>query len=495
MSPPLHIAIVGGSISGLSAALFLAEDGHRVTVLERDSTPLPATADLAFERWSRRGAPQVRHSHAFLAPVHNGIRDRAPRLLAALVEAGTEVFTFAQMARAVFPDVTAEPGDAEINLLGVRRVTFEWALRRHIGSLGGVTFRGGADVRGLVAKPGAGGRPHVHGVRCARPDGSEDVTFADLVLDASGRRSELERWLREIGADPMPEESEPCGIFYSSRFYRLRDGVDAPAVDGVTGADLGYMKCGVFPADARTFSITLAASPDDEDFACVAHEAGFAAAAAAIPLAQMWIDPGRSEPISKVHGMGNLTNTRRRFVRSGEPAALGVLPLGDALLHQNPLYGRGCTLAWLHAELVAGAVAAHADDALALARAVEEGVERRLVPWFELARNNDRDAIEAAALQRRGEDPLRTQRADGTLDPKATIRSLVREGFLPALRENVQVLRAFLRMMTMLDPPGDLMKRPDVLQGALAAWQRRAERPALALGPSRADMVRLLADA
>lgn len=494
MGAPREIVVVGGSVSGLAAALFLAEDGHRVTVLERDATPLPTSAGEAFEKWNRRGAPQARHSHAFLSPVHNGIRDRAPELLEKLLSAGAEVITFSQMARAHFPDPALRADDPEVNLLAVRRITFEWVLRRHILDLPRVTFRDGIGVQGLLAEPGPGGRPRILGVRTADAAGGERAIRADLVIDATGRGSKLGDWLEACGGAGLAEETEPCGIVYSSRFYRLREGAVAPSVDGVTGADLGYLKCGIFPADAGTFSITLAASPDDPDLACVAHDAAFEAAARAIPLAAPWLD-GRAEPISKVHGMGRLMNTRRFFVRDGEPVALGVTPMGDALLHQNPLYGRGCTLAFLHADLLAEMLRLHGGDPRELALALDAGVEARLVPWFELARNGDRDAIEAAALQRRGLDPLKAERPDGTLDPKATMRSLIREGFFPALREDPDVFRAFMRMMTMVDPPGDLMKRPDVLQRVLASWQRRAERAPAPLGPERAEMLEILAAA
>jgi len=103
----------------------LAEDGHVVTVLEKDATPLPASASEAFEKWNRRGVPQVRHSHAFLAPVSNGIRDRAPELREKLLAAGAEVIGFERMARAAFCDPVFEPCDAEISLLAVRRITVE----------------------------------------------------------------------------------------------------------------------------------------------------------------------------------------------------------------------------------------------------------------------------------------------------------------------------------------------------------------------------------
>ena len=76
----MDIIVVGGGISGLSTALKLSRAGHRITVLERDDTPMPESADEAFE-WDRRGAPQVRHSHAFLARLVSLLKANEPDVL------------------------------------------------------------------------------------------------------------------------------------------------------------------------------------------------------------------------------------------------------------------------------------------------------------------------------------------------------------------------------------------------------------------------------
>src|SRR5690606_33811589 len=78
VTDPQDVAVVGGGIAGMLAALFLARDGHRVTVYERDDTDLPATADEAFERWDRRGAAHARQSHALLARLRRTLTERAP---------------------------------------------------------------------------------------------------------------------------------------------------------------------------------------------------------------------------------------------------------------------------------------------------------------------------------------------------------------------------------------------------------------------------------
>src|SRR5690606_16354705 len=95
-----------------------------------------------------------------------------------------------------------------------------------------------------------------------------------------------------IGTRPVREASSPCGIFYTSRFYRVRDGAEAPAIEGgIMGVDLGYLKLGVFAGDSRVFSVTLAASPSDAEMRRILHEPGFEAALAALPLGAAWTAP------------------------------------------------------------------------------------------------------------------------------------------------------------------------------------------------------------
>ena len=66
----------------------------------------------------------------------------------------------------------------------------------------------------------ADGVPHVVGVRT---DAGEDVA-ADLVIDATGRRSSLPSLLTDIGARPPEEELEDSGFMYSGRHFRAPDG-------------------------------------------------------------------------------------------------------------------------------------------------------------------------------------------------------------------------------------------------------------------------------
>ncbi len=496
-----RVLIVGGSVAGLATALALSQDGHEVQILERDATALPASPVEAFERWERRGAPQVWHSHAFLARLRNLLVARAPDVLEALHAHGAYDLRFADYLPPTLKDRTPAPGDDELTLFACRRITFEWVLRQQVLSRPGISWRCGVSVEGFVAESDeATGLPRVTGVRVRNDDGSGSVATwtADIVVDASGRRSQVAPWLAAIGAAPVEEESEDSGIFYCSRFYRLRAGAEPPANQGVVGADLGYMKFGIFPGDGGIFSITLAAAVDDDPMRALLRELPFEAAARALPPIREWIDPARAEPVTPVRAMAKLRNRRRGFVRDGEPLALGLHVVGDAAVCTNPLYGRGCSLAFVHAFALADVLRASGADLRTAALAFDEATRRELLPWYRAARDQDREAREVAATHARGGRLEATARsAPGhAVDPKAFLRSVFRDGLLPALRTDIEVVRAFMRVFNLLVPPDAMMTNSDVIGRVLDAWRERENRPALELpGPERATMLALLARA
>lgn len=488
---PERIVIIGGSMAGLAAAVALHSPARRITVLEREALPDCDSPLEAFERWDRRGAPQTRHSHAFLARLNNLIAERVPALHAALLEHGAERLRFVDMAREVFGEDALVPEDEEIELLGCRRITFDWVLRRYVQGLEHVELRDGVRVAGLIGEAGEDGRVHVRGVRLHASAGGGEID-ADLVVDASGRGSPLKRWLAELGAPSMREDSESCGIFYCSRFYRILPEAKRPPMEGPIGGDLGYMKYAIFQGDSDIFSVTLAASPEDDDLRRVRDPEVFDTVTRHLPPTRRWVDPAVSTPITDVYVYANLKNTRRHFVEDGEPRALGVYPIGDALLHGNPIAGRGCTIGWLQAYLLAEAWEATPNDPLAFARRLDEDIEREIVPTWTTLRDQDRANAETSAETERGGDPFAFQRADGTIDPKAYMRSLLRDGLVPALEEDIVVLRAFMRVFNLLAAPNDLMASPDLFGRVLAVWNRRAERERKQRGPGRSELVALL---
>ncbi len=483
----MKIVVVGGGVAGLGSALILAQQGHSVTVLERDDTPMPTSADEAFE-WDRRGAPQVRHSHAFLARLVGLLRSEHPEVYAELLREGASEMRFGDDLPPGIVDFERQPDDDELVMLACRRTTFEWILRRRALAEGRVEFRTGVGASGLVA--GApideSGLPHIAGVRLA--DGS--TVEADLTVVAAGRRSALSDWLVEAGTAPVTEEVDDTGIVYFSRFYRLRDGFDYPPRTGPIGGDLGYLKYGVFVGDNRTFSVTLAAPTDDDVLRRMLHDpAVFDHCARQLVATEPWLD-GRAEAITdEVHVMAGLLNRWRDYVVNGVPVATGFVPVGDAVLCTNPLYGRGCSTAFWGAHLMASAVAANPNDVHAAVVAYDASLRAEIMPWYRSGVDQDAEARRVSAALLSGVDP------DGdTSDPRTFMRSVFREGLLPAVRTDAVVMRAFFRSLNLLTSPDAMMKDPEVGARVLAVWQTRDQRePEPRMGPARrADLLELL---
>src|SRR5256884_3657073 len=214
-SPPPAV-VLGGGLAGLAAARLLRRHFPRVVVLERDRRPQTASPEDAFAAWERRGVPQFRHSHAFLARLRVVLLAHLPDVLDRLRAAGVRELGIDEVTP---PGVTLAPraDDEDVVLLACRRSTFEWALRASVAGRPGIELREGVVIEGLVGEARDGARPAVTGVRLA--DGSTNP--AAIVVDATGRRSRAPTWLAAPRAPAPHERSAETRILFYTRLYPL----------------------------------------------------------------------------------------------------------------------------------------------------------------------------------------------------------------------------------------------------------------------------------
>jgi flavin-dependent dehydrogenase len=349
----LSIVVLGGGVSGLSAALALARDGASVTVVERDDTSVGDP--LASVDWNRSGISHFLQPHAFGPRGRQELAATFPDVLEDLLGAGAWDFDLRNKLRG-----EPGPGDETLVYLAVRRPLIEWAFRRAAIAEPRLTLLGGTRATALDGAPDSrpGSRPRIRGVRTTA--GSLD---ADLVVDAMGRRSPGPAWVEALGGRRPEVRTSECGIIYYSRYYRFRDGAaptDGPWVPSPRG-DLGYAGYSTFPGDNRTFAGLIAVPTGDPELRALRHVAAFDAAVATMPALLSWTDSDVSVPITPVLAMGGLQNTISS-APNDRPGAVGLIAVGDAICHTDPFASLGLSFALIHARLLAAAVRNEGSD-------------------------------------------------------------------------------------------------------------------------------------
>ncbi|ETX04802.1 FAD-dependent oxidoreductase [Candidatus Entotheonella palauensis] len=481
-----RMVIAGGSIAGLATALALSRIGQDVVVLEQDAPPPPGSPQELFTTWKRRGVPQLRHSHGFLARMRNLLRDRYPDLLDALLAEGAQEQTFeGSLPPVLAPANQPAPDDDDLTSLLCRRTTFERVLHAYVSEQPRVELHSGVKVRG-IRHTLDNSVPRLTGLTLQQGETYEDMA-TETIIDATGRLSPFPAWLRDLGVEFL-EDWHETGIVYYTRYYRLLDGVEAPKrTNHSSMGDLGYLKFGVFPGDQQTFSLTLAIPTVETDLRILKNNDVFSQVCQRLPAFTPWLDPKCSEPATNVYVMGGLRNTYRQFVVDNQPVVRGFLAVGEAAIHTNPLYGRGCSLSFLHAHLLADAVATYPHET-ARARSFHHATQQQLQPFYDVAVKRDETNLRRAQQNMAGPPPPRLR--------ERLMRSFVQHGLATAMRGDLNVRRAFLRDFHMLDLPNVAIRRPSVILGILRFWLRGKRRNAHlytpSAGPSRGEMRRVL---
>ncbi|GLY94071.1 tryptophan 7-halogenase [Actinoplanes sp. NBRC 103695] len=402
--------VLGGGFAGVLAAGMLGRHVDDVVLVEAGRYPGgPAV---------RTGVPQAHHNHILVAGGAQALDTLLPGVVGELLAAGGQRRGLTGDALIRTAGGWLRRQETPAYVVSASRWLIDHVVRRRALGVGAVTVR---EETRAVALTGTTAR--VTGV--VLDDG--EVMSADLVVDATGRRSRTPAWLADLGADPVDEETIDSGLCYATRIYRAPAELVAgiPAIMLHPRVDDGRESHGatIFPIEGDRWIMTLTGTQGNVP---PADPAAFTDAVAALaPIVAGLVDA--AEPLSGVRPYRMTANRRRRFELGGHPA--GLVVLGDAVSATNPVYSHGMSVAALSVLRLVRELDRYGPDPGACPRFQSAVADEVDLPWRMATAGDRGPAAPASFRDRLARSPeliaetFRVQTLIGApADPAATLR-------------------------------------------------------------------------
>lgn len=470
-----EILVLGAGLNGLVTAMLLAGDGHRVTILERDDAPPGDDADTVWREWQRPGVNQFRQLHFMLPRWRTLMQLELPAVLEQVIAfGGSRVNIFDELP----PGMTGgrREGDERFGTVTARRPILEAAAAAVAQRTRGVSIRRGVTVTGLLTGHSlVASAPHVTGVVT---DGGT-VLRADLVVDATGRRSPIATMIESAGGRRPYEEREDSGFVYYARHFRSADG-SRPAALGTLLQHFNSLSILTLPCDNDTWGVGLITSARDKQLRALRDTTAWQAALKRYPTVAHW---GEAEPITDVQVIAGIEDRYRRFVVDGEPVVTGLVAVGDAWACTNPSLGRGASIGMLHAGALRDLLRdVSPDQPEKLVRRFDEITESTVTPLYRMTLAFDRHRLYEIAADVAGET-YQTSDANWTMS----------KALYAAAQQDPDVLRAYVSVVSMLCTPPEALAAPGLVGKVLTLGAGAPQYPTP--GPDRAELVSAIAGA
>ncbi|SDD13148.1 NAD(P)/FAD-dependent oxidoreductase [Actinokineospora iranica] len=433
--------VLGASMAGLLAARALADSYAEVVVVDRDDLAEDDRGKGHSE--TRRGVPHGGHLHNLLAAGLIAVEELFPGITGELSAAGAVVGDGTENVRWLVNGTRMPKPRSGLPLLSVSRPHLERRVRARVRALSTVVFQERVEIKGLLTDPA---RATVVGVRVAVGEDHRDL-LADLVVDATGRRTRTPSWLTELGYGEVEEEKLTVNVGYTTQYYRLSEDrlVDEVSIDvgGSAAVPRGALCAKIEDGCAVVTGYGIAGAYPPRDTAGF-HD--FLKSLAATDIHEAVHD---QEPLGDPLTYRFPANLRRRYERLPSFPD-GLLVIGDAVCSFNPVYGQGITVAALGARVLRehvsrpGAVAPRTFLADLAARAVDH--------VWDLTTGAD------AAFPGVGGEPTEEQVAE----------QAYLDRFLAAAARDGDLLVAYARVAFLLDPAAALVA-PEIQEAVARA--------------------------
>jgi 2-polyprenyl-6-methoxyphenol hydroxylase-like FAD-dependent oxidoreductase len=347
-----HAVVLGAGIGGLCAAAVLADHFRHVTIVERDS--------IQGINAPRRGIPQGHHPHSILMKTEDLLEKLFPGLQAECLQAGGVRVGLIDQHRIAFYGSQLHQTHIGRNAMWSSRAFLEHHIRERVMARHNIDLRQGWEAVSPIAPTSA----RICGVAISSSGANGDPTqtehlTADLVVDATGRASRSQTWLRELGYPTAPEQRTAVRLSYATQ-----------ALHGDTSILNGDLMIGIGPQPDRPQGLVMVPQEHNRWLLTVYGYGDqrpdndsdrFMSLVRDLAPDDIWAAIRKAEPIGPI-AVHQVPSTYRRRYDKVKSFPEGLLIVGDALSNINPIYGTGM----MHA----------AEQALILNRRLRQGHHR-----------------------------------------------------------------------------------------------------------------------
>ena len=324
--------VIGGGIAGLLAARVLFTHFKQVMILEKDvysNKPGP-----------RNGIPQSSHIHILLMRGKQILTELFPKLEANLIAKGAHKIDLLADVKYHLATGVAMRFKSGMDTIACTRPLLEYEIRNELlAQSRNIKIIDNFRVVSLIKNSGGN---KIVGVKAISNNAAQDF-YGELIVDASGRKSETIQWLEKIGFGRPKEIRINSFIGYATRKYKFPENLDLDWKSFIvpTNPPTNPRMAVIYPVEDNDIMVGLLGigktyPPTDAE--------GFLEFAKQIGIDEVKKTIENSEPVSSIFGYRE-AGSRKYLFEKMKAWPENFITLGDSVCAFNPIYGQGISVA------------------------------------------------------------------------------------------------------------------------------------------------------